>query len=167
MPWVSVNALKRELSNVPPLLAVIVWYSAVPMDQLLCETVDSFSFYSRWHRSARKDPYALLPVSQQFPQGCPRNSASVCLFEHGSSPTSEDGTPADSFVYSFFLQTIDAVMLGLSMFRQFLKPLGTSSLPNCIPDVMSSVLASLSARSFPLTPAWPDWQIEPGGQRGL
>ena len=31
----------------------------------------SFSFSSRWHRSAWKGPYALRPVSQQSPQGCP------------------------------------------------------------------------------------------------
>ena len=36
-------------------------------------------FSSRWHRSARKGPYALHPVSQQSPQGCPRNSANICL----------------------------------------------------------------------------------------
>ena len=30
----------------------------------------SFSFSSRWYRSARKGPYALRPVSQQSPQGC-------------------------------------------------------------------------------------------------
>ena len=39
---------------------------------------------------------------------------------------------------------------GLSMFRKFLMPPSTSALPNCRPDVMSAVLASLSARSFSL-----------------
>ena len=39
----------------------------------------SFSFSSRWHCHARKGPYALCPVSQQSPQGCPRNSANICL----------------------------------------------------------------------------------------
>ena len=47
----------------------------------------SFSFCSRWHRSARKDPYALRPVSQQYPQGCLRKSADVCLVEFRSFPT--------------------------------------------------------------------------------
>ena len=41
-----------------------------------------FSFSSRWHCSARKGPYALCFISQQFPQGCPRNSANICLVEH-------------------------------------------------------------------------------------
>ena len=41
----------------------------------------SFSFCSRWHRSARKGPHALLPVSQQSPQGCPHNSDNVCPVE--------------------------------------------------------------------------------------
>ena len=42
---------------------------------------------------------------------------------------------------------------GLPMFRKFLKPRSTSALPSCRPDVICTVLASLSARSFPLTPA--------------
>ena len=44
---------------------------------------------------------------------------------------------------------------GLSVLRKFLKPLSTSALPSYRPDVISAVLASLSARSFPLTPACP------------
>ena len=44
---------------------------------------------------------------------------------------------------------------GLSMLRKFLKPLSTSALPSCRPDVISAVLVSLSARSFQLTPACP------------
>ena len=44
---------------------------------------------------------------------------------------------------------------GLSMFRKFLKHLGTSTLPSCRPDVVSAVFAGLSARSFPLTSACP------------
>ena len=44
---------------------------------------------------------------------------------------------------------------GLSVLRKFLKPRSTSALPSCRPDVISAVLASLSARSFPLTPACP------------
>ena len=39
--------------------------------------------------------------------------------------------------------------------RKFLKPQNTSALPSCRPDVISAVLASLSAHSFPLTPACP------------
>ena len=41
-----------------------------------CKQFPVSSFSSRWHRSARKGPYALHPVSQLSPQGCPRNSAS-------------------------------------------------------------------------------------------
>ena len=36
---------------------------------------------------------------------------------------------------------------GLSVFWKFLKPRSTSALPSCRPDVISAVLASLSARS--------------------
>ena len=73
--------------------------------------IASFSFSSRWHRSARKGPYALHLVSQQSPQGCPQNSANVCLVEHRSFPTSEGGMSAASFLHSSFLQAINAVML--------------------------------------------------------
>ena len=73
----------------------------------------SFSFSSRWHRSARKGPYALRPVSQQSPQGCPRNSANICLVEHRSFSTLEGGMSAASFLHSSFLQAVNAVMLWL------------------------------------------------------
>ena len=73
----------------------------------------SFSFSSRWHRSARKGPYALRPVSQQSPQGCPRNSANICLVEHRSFSTLEGGMSAASFLHSSFLQAVSAVMLWL------------------------------------------------------
>ena len=71
----------------------------------------SFSFSSRWHRSVRKGPYALRPVSQQSPQGCNRNSANICLVEHRSFSNFEGGMSATSFLHSSFLQAINAVML--------------------------------------------------------
>ena len=73
----------------------------------------SFSFSSRWHRSARKGPYALRPVSQQSPQGCPRNSANICLVEHRSFSALEGGMSAASFLHSSFFQAVNAVMLWL------------------------------------------------------
>ena len=51
---------------------------------------------------------------------------------------------------------------GLPMFLKFLKPLSASALPSCRPDVMSAVLASQSARPFPLTPVCPGKQIHRG-----
>ena len=84
-----------------------------------CDTVFSvsahpkaygFSFSSRWHRSARKGPYVLRPVSQQSPQGYPRNSANICLVEHRSFSTLEGGMSAASFLLSSFLQAVNAVM---------------------------------------------------------
>ena len=59
-----------------------------------------FSFSSRWHSSARKGPYVLRPVSQQSPQGCPRNSAMV---EHRLFLTLEGEMSAASFLHSSFL----------------------------------------------------------------
>ena len=73
----------------------------------------SLSFSSRWHRSARKGPYALRPVSQQSLQGCPRNSANICLVEHRSFSAFEGGMSAASFLHSSFLQAVNAVMLWL------------------------------------------------------
>ena len=75
----------------------------------------SFSFSSGWHRSARKGPCALHPISQQSPQGGPRNSANICLVEHRSFSTLEGagGMSAASFLHSSFLQAINAVMLWL------------------------------------------------------
>ena len=73
----------------------------------------SFSFSSRWHRSVRKGPYALRLVSQQSPQGCPRNSTNICLVEHRSFSTLEGGMSAASFLHSSFLQAVSAMMLCL------------------------------------------------------
>ena len=56
---------------------------------------------------------ALNPVSQQSPQGCPGNSANICLVEHSSFSTLEGGMSADSFLHSSFLQAINAEMLWL------------------------------------------------------
>ena len=69
-----------------------------------------FSFYSRWHPSAWKGPYALRPVSQQV---SPRLSSKQCqcLFELRSFPTSEGGMSAASLLQSSRLQVICAVML--------------------------------------------------------
>ena len=44
------------------------------------------SFCSGLHRSARKGPHALRPVSQQSPLVCPRHSASVWLNTDCSRP---------------------------------------------------------------------------------
>ena len=87
---------------------------------------------------------------QQSPQGCPCNSANLCLVEHRSHPTLECGMLAASFLPLSFRQLV-LLCFGLSMFWKFLKPISTSALSNCRPDLMSAVLASLYAHSFPLT----------------
>ena len=73
--------------------------------------VSVFKFSSRWHRSVRKGPYALRPVSQQSPQGCPQNSANISLVKHRSFSTLKDRMSVASFLHSSFLQAISAVML--------------------------------------------------------
>ena len=62
-------------------------------------------------------------------------------------------------LHSSFLQRISAVMRWLPTFRMFLKSLSTSALLSYKPDVISAVLANLSARSFPLTTPCPGQQI--------
>ena len=119
-------------------------------------TYYSFSFSSRWHRSAPKGPYALRPVSQQSPQGCPRNGANICLVEQRSFSTLEGGMSAASFLHSSFFQAISAVMLW---------PVHAEKVPQASEHLcpaklqtrcdISAVLASLSVRSFPLTPVCP------------
>ena len=91
------------------------WISADTIHKLETrrERSFSFSFSSRWHRSARKGPYALHPVSQQSPRGCPQNSTNICLVEHRSLSTLEGGMSAASFLHSSFLQAVNAVMFWL------------------------------------------------------
>ena len=74
----------------------------------------SFSFSSRWHRSSRKGPYALRPVSQQSPQGCPRNRVNICLVEHRSFSTLEGGMPAASFLHSSFLLNLQYMSVSMT-----------------------------------------------------
>ena len=81
------------------------------IDKIFTNVSFSFSFSSRCHSSVRKGPYSLRPVSQESPQGCPGNSANICLVEHRSFSTSEGGLSAASFLHSSFLRAINAVML--------------------------------------------------------
>ena len=59
---------------------------------------------------------------------------------------------AASFLHSSFLQAVNAVMLWLVRAEKVPQ---ASEQCHCRADVISAVLASLSARSFPLTPACP------------
>ena len=65
-----------------------------------------FNFPSRWYRRALRCLHALRHVSEESPQGCPRNSANIILAERRAFPTSESGTSAAYFLHSSFLQTI-------------------------------------------------------------
>ena len=93
---------------------------------------------------------ALSSLSAVF-SSLPSKQCQVCLIELRQFPTSKGGksdTPLSfrrSRLWCF----------GLSIFVKFPKPLSTCALPSCRPDVISAVLASLSARSFPETQACP------------
>ena len=80
------------------------------------------------------------------PKSCLQNSTKVGLVEHISFLTSEGGTSVMFFVYLSFLHS------GLSMFRKFLKPLSTSTLPSCRLAVLSIMSAFLSACSLNIMP---------------
>ena len=69
------------------------------------------SFISRWHRSARKLPYTLRPVSQQSPKECSENSANNCLVEHRSFSIFEGRMSAASFLHSSFGRAINTMIL--------------------------------------------------------
>ena len=113
-----------------------------------------FSVSAQDGTSTQKVPYVLHPICQQSPHGCPRNSSNVCLVEHRLSLTLDCGALAASFFYSFFRWLV-LWYCGVSVFRKFLKLLSIFALLNCRPVVMSVAFASLSACSFPPTPAWP------------
>ena len=65
----------------------------------------SFSFSSRWHCSARKVHTLSTPSVCSFPK-----VGLETVVEHRSFSTLEGGMPAASFLRSFFLQAISAVM---------------------------------------------------------
>ena len=81
-----------------------------------CTFLSRFSFASVHYQlkmaSQRSErPICAVPRLLAALQGCPRNSANVCLVEHRLFPTSEAGKLAASFLHSSFLQAINVVML--------------------------------------------------------
>ena len=91
------------------------------------------------------------PSFSSLPKAALETVPIFCLVEHRSLSTLEGGMSAASFLHSSFLQAVNAVMLWLVRVEKSLKPLSTSALPSCRPDVISAVVASLSARSLPRT----------------
>ena len=71
----------------------------------------SVSFFSRWHCSAWKRPWlcALPGLSAVSPRLTLKQCQ--CLVEHWSFMTLEGGMSATSFLHSYFLQAVNAVML--------------------------------------------------------
>ena len=110
---ISYEHVLQQMNNVRWDIKEIMSQHNSYIDTLLMVSGDSFSFSfcfsSRWHCSARKGPYALRPISQQSPQGCPRNSTNICLVEHRSLSTLEGGMSAASFLHSSFFQAVSAL----------------------------------------------------------
>ena len=109
--WLSAGHLLTSviLHHVWSVQVSAVYLLVTPV--ILHNVIHSSSFSSKWHCSAWKGPYALNPISQQSPKGCPRNSASICLVEHRSFSTLEGGVLTSSFLHSSFLQAINSVIL--------------------------------------------------------
>ena len=73
---------------------------ALPTDQ----------FSSRWYLCARKNPYALNPVSQKFSQRRLRNGSNVRLIDDGPPSSFQRRSSSDSSFHAYLLQAIDGVM---------------------------------------------------------
>ena len=117
-------------------------------------------FSSRLYLCARKNPYALHPVSQKFLQRRLRNGLIVCLIDDDSLSSFQGRSSNASSFHASLLQVIDGVMsLALCPQLVCLKFLSTLDLPRSKPLVRVALPASLSARSFPFTPACPGQYI--------
>ena len=70
-----------------------------------------FQFHLKMASLHSESPICAPPRLSAVSQGCPRNSANICLVEYRSFSTVEDGMSAASFLHSSFIQAISAVML--------------------------------------------------------
>ena len=98
----------------------------------------TLQFSSRQYLRTLESPYALHPVSQEFPQCCLKEVIERFLFLCLSPPGDRR-----------------CDVLGFVPCRLCLKLLKTSDLPRCKPPVMVAFPTSLSAPSFPLTRTCP------------
>ena len=81
----------------------------------------------------------------------PRNRSNLDLVEHSFLTRRVERQP---LTFPFLISSEDRALCSVHD-HSFLKLSSTSDLPNCGLVVMSAVLASISARSFPLTQAQP------------
>ena len=89
-------------------------------------------------KATQKDPYLLRPISQHSPESCPKTVPVTLWLD--AAPTQPRRTIC--FLHPSFFKAITAVRLsGMSIFRKFLKPLSTSTLPSCRLVVMFDALA--------------------------
>ena len=106
-----------------------------------------FNFSSRWHRSVRKGPYVLRPTSSSLPKVALETVPIFAwLNTDRSRPWRVEWRPLPFSTPLYFRRSM-LWCSGQSMFRKFLKPLSTSALPSCRPDMISAVLARLSAET--------------------
>ena len=111
-------------------------------------SITTVQFSSRWYLCTRKSPYAIHPVTQKFPQRCHSNGSNVRLIDDGplSSSQGSRSSSASSF-HASLLRAIDGVM-SLALCPQVVSRASQNFRS-------SEKEASLSARSFPFTPACP------------
>ena len=152
-------------------LCVNHWVLAACCFSLNPDSSQLFSFFKKWclvwtSSVSFKMVFVHLekqvcapPIFQKFPQCCLWNSSSVCLIDNGLLLSFEGKLLSSSSFYTSLLQTVDGVM-SLALCPQCLKLLkNTSDLPRHKPFVMVALPATLSAWSFPFTPAYPGKHI--------
>ena len=101
-------------------------------------------------------PYALHPISQKFPQRCLRNGSKVRLIDDGPLSSFQGRSSSASSFHASLLQAINGVM-SLALCPQVVSQASQhfSDLPKSKALVRVALPASLSAQSFPFTPACP------------
>ena len=95
---------------------------------------------SRWYLCTRKNPICTPPCLSEVSQRCLWNSSNVRLIDDGPLSSFQGRSSNASSFHASLLQSMDAVM----------------SLALCPQVVRVALPASLSARSFPFSPACPE-----------
>ena len=117
------------------------------LSQINC--LPPFLFSSRWYLCARKSPWLCAPPSlRSFPN-------TVCLNDYGPLLSYQGRSSSTSSFHTSLLQVINGVM-SLALCSKIVSQVPQHlTLPRCKPLVMVALPASLSAWSFPFTPACP------------
>ena len=113
-------------------------------------------FSSKWYLCSWKRPCVIHPISEKFPQCRLGNSSSVRLIDDGPLFSFQGRLFTASSFHASLLQVIRwCDVLGFVPAGSVSKLLSTSDRLRSKPLVKVASPASLSAQSFPFTPAYP------------